>query len=113
VVARLFFEAGNIVLCTFVSPFRADRDRVRALLPEGRFVEIHVDADLETVKARDPKGLYQKAERGEILHFTGISSPYEAPESAEIRLDTTQSSVEESVRGIVRLLRQGGVVEKP
>jgi bifunctional enzyme CysN/CysC len=111
-VARLFFEAGNIVLCTFVSPFRADRERVRRLLPEGRFVEIHVDVDLETVKARDPKGLYQKAERGEILHFTGISSPYEAPEAAEIRLDTTESSVEESVRSIVERLRQGGVVEK-
>jgi bifunctional enzyme CysN/CysC len=111
-VARLFFEAGNIVLCTFVSPFRADRERVRKLLPEGRFVEIHVDADLETVKARDPKGLYQKAERGEILHFTGISSPYEAPEGAEIRLDTTSSSVEESVRSIVEKLRGGGMIRK-
>jgi bifunctional enzyme CysN/CysC len=112
-VARLFFEAGNIVLCTFVSPFRADRERARALLPEGRFVEVHVHADLQTVKARDPKGLYEKAERGEILHFTGISSPYEAPEAAELTLDTTARSVEESVRAVVERLRAAGVVSRP
>ncbi|HET8655859.1 MAG TPA: sulfate adenylyltransferase subunit CysN [Longimicrobiaceae bacterium] len=112
-VARLFFEAGNIVLCTFVSPFRADRARARALLPEGRFVEVHVHADLQTVKARDPKGLYEKAERGEILHFTGISSPYEAPEAADLTLDTTAQSVEESVRAIVERLRAAGVVSRP
>ncbi len=67
-VARLFFEQGAIVLCTFVSPFREDRERVRALFPEGRFFEVHVDADLETLRQRDPKGLYAKAERGEIRH---------------------------------------------
>jgi bifunctional enzyme CysN/CysC len=104
-VARLFFEHGNLVLCTFVSPFADDRRRVRDLIPEGRFLEIHVDADLKTVKSRDPKGLYEKAARGEIQNLTGISSPYEAPESPELRIDTGRQSVERSVDEILEFLR--------
>jgi bifunctional enzyme CysN/CysC len=104
-VARLFFEQGSIVLCSFVSPFREDRDRVRALLPEGRFFEIHVEADLETVRQRDPKGLYARAERGEIPQFTGLSSPYEAPDRPELELDTGTLPVEESVQRVLDRIR--------
>ncbi len=109
-VARLFFEQGAVVICTFVSPFRADRERVRKLLPDGRFLEVFVDADLETVKSRDPKGLYQKATRGEISNFTGISSPYESPEQPEVTLDTTALGVDESVRVILSRLRRSGIL---
>ena len=111
-VARLFFEQGNLVLCTFVSPFRQDRARARARFPEGRFVEVHVDVDLETARARDPKGLYGRAQRGEILHFTGIGSPYEPPEAADVVLDTTRMSVEESVAALLDLLRQRGILRR-
>jgi len=76
----LFFEHGNIVLCTFVSPYRKDRDRVRNLFPEGRFTEIHVKCDPKTAQERDPKGLYQKAKDGEIDNLTGYNAPFEEPE---------------------------------
>ena len=108
--ARLFFEQGCLTLCTFVSPYRENRDWVRALLPEGRFFEIHVDVDLETAKARDPKGLYAKAERGEIRHFTGISAPYEPPTNPELRIDTRGLDVEASVDRLMRLLEQAGLL---
>jgi bifunctional enzyme CysN/CysC len=104
-VARLFFEQGGIVLCTFVSPYRDDRERVRSLFPDGRFFEIYVHADLETLKARDPKGLYVKAERGEIPHFTGISAPFEAPQRPDLLLDTAREAVEQSVAPVLDLLR--------
>ena len=78
-VAKLFADSGTITTTAFISPYRADRDAVRALLPEGQFIEIHVNASLETCEARDPKGLYKKARAGEIKNFTGISAPYEAP----------------------------------
>ncbi|MEX2569755.1 MAG: sulfate adenylyltransferase subunit CysN [Gemmatimonadota bacterium] len=110
-VARLFFEHGNIVLCTFVSPYRADREAVRSLLPEGRFLEVHVDTDLETCIARDPKGLYTKAIAGEIRDFTGISSPYEAPENPEVRVDTGVVGLESIVDGLVAELRRRGVLK--
>jgi bifunctional enzyme CysN/CysC len=109
-VARLFFEQGNLVLCTFVSPFRADRDLVRALLPEHRFVEVHVDADVETCKARDPKGLYARALRGELQQFTGVSSPYEAPTAPELVLQTRDHGVDESVEQVLAFLRRQGIV---
>lgn len=96
-VSRLFFEAGDIVICSFVSPFRRDRDFVRSLIPEGRFFEIFVDTPIEVCRERDPKGLYEKAERGEIPEFTGVSSPYEAPEAAEMVLRTAENSVADSV----------------
>ncbi len=85
-VAGLLSDAGLITLTAFVSPFRADRESVRSSLPDGDFVEVFVNASLETCESRDPKGLYKKARAGEITDFTGISSPYEAPESAEIEL---------------------------
>ncbi|HEX6926567.1 MAG TPA: sulfate adenylyltransferase subunit CysN [Longimicrobiaceae bacterium] len=108
--ARLFFESGDIVLCTFVSPFREDRERIRALFPEGRFIEVHVAADLETCRKRDPKGLYRRALAGEIRDFTGVSSPYEEPEEPELRLDTTAQSVRQSIEQVIEALRRAGVL---
>ncbi len=95
--ARLFFEQGSVVLCTFVSPYQEDRNRVRALVPEGRFVEVFVDVDLETAKGRDPKGLYARADVGEIANLTGVSAPYEAPTNPEVILETAGASVDEAV----------------
>jgi len=95
-VAGLFAEAGFIVITAFISPYRADRDRVRAIAPDG-FHEVYVKAALETCEQRDPKGLYQKARSGEIPDFTGISSPYEAPDAPELTVDTDALSVEEAV----------------
>jgi bifunctional enzyme CysN/CysC len=112
-VARLFFEQGSIVLCTFVSPFREDRDRVRALLPQGRFVEIHVHCALDEVKRRDPKGLYARAAAGQVKHMTGVTSAYEAPEEPELMLDTGKVAVEESVAQILGWLREQGVLPGP
>ncbi|MEZ5416195.1 MAG: sulfate adenylyltransferase subunit CysN [Vicinamibacterales bacterium] len=87
-VARLFFEQGCLVLCAFVSPSRKDRDRVRSLVPEGRFLEVAVQASPATLRARDPKGLYQKAGAGQIVEFTGLSAPYERPDAPELTIDT-------------------------
>ncbi len=109
-VARLLFESGAIVICPFVSPFRADRARVRSLLPEGRFVEVHVACDLDECRRRDPKGLYARAERGEIPEFTGVTSPYEAPEQAEVVLDTTRLAAEQAVEIIVEELCRRGLL---
>lgn len=96
-VAKLMTEAGLIVICSFISPFSHDRKLARSVL-EGRFVEVHVDADLATCEARDPKGLYRRARAGAIPCFTGISSPYEPPEDPDVRLDTARHSLEECVR---------------
>ena len=87
-VARILYDFGNIVLCTFVSPNKADRDFVRALFPQGDFVEVHLDLSMAEARRRDPRGLYQRAEAGEILGVAGIDHPYEAPENPEVRLDT-------------------------
>lgn len=100
-VARLMTDAGLIVLTAFISPFRAERDMVRGLLPEGEFVEIFVDTALEIAEARDVKGLYAKARAGEIAHFTGISSPYESPERPDIRIDTARETAEAAAERIV------------
>jgi adenylylsulfate kinase len=107
-VARLFTDAGVIVFSSFISPYRADRDAVRALMGEGDFIEVFVDASVETCEARDVKGLYKKARAGEIPEFTGISAPYEAPERPEIVVDTNRQSVEESVGQIVSYLDEKG-----
>ncbi|MEX2352259.1 MAG: sulfate adenylyltransferase subunit CysN [Balneolaceae bacterium] len=101
-LARLFFEHGNIVLCTFVSPFRKDREAVRALLPEGRFSEIFVTCEPETAQDRDPKGLYAKAKSGEIRGLTGFDAGHEAPDSAEFVIDTDKESVEEAVERLLK-----------
>ncbi len=103
-VAKLFFEAGHIVLCTFISPFRESRQFVRNLIPEECFLEIYIQCGIETCKKRDPHGLYQKALRGEIPEFTGISSPYEAPVSPEITIDTEQQGMKEILDGIEQRL---------
>ncbi|UZK69483.1 sulfate adenylyltransferase subunit CysN [Sphingomonas sp. S1-29] len=100
-VAKLMTDAGLIVLTAFISPFRAERELVRSLLPEGEFVEIFVDTPLEVAEQRDVKGLYKKARTGEIPHFTGISSPYEAPETPDIHIDTTRLTPEEAAEAIV------------
>jgi bifunctional enzyme CysN/CysC len=100
-VARLMADAGLIVMTAFISPFRAERDMVRGMLPEGEFIEIFVDAPLAEAEQRDVKGLYAKARAGEIKNFTGIDSPYEPPEHPEIRIDTTQLSAEQAAQLIV------------
>jgi len=107
-VAKLFTDAGVLVFTSFISPYRADRDAVRALLAEGDFVEVHVDASVETCESRDVKGLYKKARAGEIPEFTGVSAPYEAPERPELVLDTNARSVEESVADLVGYLEGKG-----
>jgi bifunctional enzyme CysN/CysC len=105
-VARLMADGGLIVLTAFISPFRAEREMVRKMLPEGEFIEVFVDTPLAEAEKRDPKGLYAKARAGEILNFTGIDSPYEAPEDAEIVIDTTAMSAEDSADLIVAELMQ-------
>ncbi|MFZ9217529.1 MAG: adenylyl-sulfate kinase, partial [Vulcanococcus sp.] len=109
-VSKLFLDAGVVVLTAFVSPFKADRDRARALVAEGDFVEIHCAADLEVCEQRDTKGLYAKARAGEIKEFTGISSPYEAPEQPELRVDTGSQSLEQSVQQVLEHLSRSGVI---
>ena len=109
-VANLFVDAGTICLCSFISPFRSDRDKVRALFQEGDFIEVYCNASLEVCEERDVKGLYKRARSGEIPHFTGIDSPYEAPENPEIALDTTKP-VEECVEELLAILRSKGIIE--
>ncbi len=109
-VARLFNDAGVIVMTAFISPYRADRDRVRETLPEGEFVEVLVDCPLEECEKRDVKGLYQKARAGEIPEFTGISAPYEAPAAPELVLKTAESSLDECVEQVLACLEQRGLL---
>jgi len=103
-VAKLMADAGLIVLTAFISPFRAERDMVRALMPEGEFVEIFVDTPLEVAEARDVKGLYKKARAGQLKNFTGIDSPYEPPENPDICVNTVEMSPAEAAEHIVRQL---------
>lgn len=109
-VAKLFVDAGQIVLTAFISPFRADRQMVRDLLDAGEFIEVHLSTPLDVCEQRDPKGLYKKARNGEIRHFTGIDSDYEAPEQAEITLDTATVSAEQAAQQLVSYLRDSGVI---
>ena len=105
-VAKLMTDAGLIVITAFISPFRAERDLVRSLLPAGEFIEVFVDTPLAECERRDPKGLYKKARAGQIPNFTGINSPYEVPAQPELVLDTTTMALEESVERILRLLER-------
>jgi len=107
-VAKLFTDSGVIVFTSFISPYRSDRDEVRALFDDGDFLEVHVSTDIETCEERDPKGLYKKARAGEIPEFTGVSAPYEAPEKPELVLDTGKLSVEESVVALIDGLEKLG-----
>ena len=109
-VSRLMVDAGLIVLTAFISPFRAERSMARSLVEEGEFVEVFVDTPLEVAEQRDVKGLYKKARRGELKNFTGIDSPYEAPEEPEIRLDTTRLSLEAAADAVITTLRLRGVI---
>ena len=109
-VAKLMVDAGLIVSAAFISPVRADRRMARALLPADEFIEVFVDAPLAVVEERDPKGLYRRARRGEIKHFTGIDSPYEAPEAPQLRLDTTRLSIEAAADAVIATLRLRGVI---
>lgn len=110
-VSKLMVDAGLIVLTAFISPFRSERAMARSLLAEGEFVEIHVDTPLDVAEARDVKGLYKKARRGEIANFTGISSPYEAPESPELRVNTTQCSADEAAEKVIARLRELRIID--
>jgi adenylylsulfate kinase len=112
-VAKLFTDAGVVVFTSFISPYRADRDAVRALLAPGDFVEVFVDASVETCEGRDVKGLYRKARAGEIPEFTGVSAPYEAPERPELVLDTNQQTAQESVGELIRYLEEKGYLCAP
>ncbi|MBR9801824.1 adenylyl-sulfate kinase [bacterium] len=107
-VAKLFANSGIFVLTAFISPYRADRDQVRSILEDGEFIEVLVDASLETCEARDPKGLYKKARAGEIKGFTGIDDPYEAPENPEITLDGDTKSIDELAEEVVQYLSDKG-----
>ena len=109
-MAKLFLDAGVIVLTAFVSPFRADRDKARDLVEEGDFFEIFCAADLDVCESRDPKGLYAKARSGVIKEFTGISSPYEAPDSPELKIDTGAQELAESVEVVIKALQDKGVI---
>ncbi|HVX22492.1 MAG TPA: sulfate adenylyltransferase subunit CysN [Acidimicrobiales bacterium] len=109
-VAKLFTEAGLVVLCSFISPFRAERRMVRELLPEGDFIEVFVDTPLEDCMKRDPKGLYAKAVKGEIAHFTGVTSPYEAPEAAELTLSPQDGSPAELADKVMAELKARGLI---
>ena len=103
-VARLMTDAGLIVITAFISPFRAERAMVRAMMAPGEFIEVHIDTPLAAAEARDVKGLYKKARAGQLKNFTGIDSPYEAPEAPEIRIDTTAMSAEDAALLIVERL---------
>jgi bifunctional enzyme CysN/CysC len=100
-VARLMVDSGLIVIASFISPFRSERRMVRELLPPGEFLEVHIDTPLDVAESRDVKGLYKKARAGELKNFTGIDSPYEAPEHAEIHIDTTKMTPEQAADLIV------------
>ena len=104
-VANLMMEAGVIAITAFISPFKKDRNFVRQLLPQGDFIEIYCKASLETCESRDVKGLYKRARAGEIKNYTGIDSPYEAPNNSELIIDTENESLEESVAKVINFLK--------
>ena len=111
-VSKLFTDCGVLVFTSFISPYRADREQVRALFPAGDFVEVYVAADVATCEGRDPKGLYKKARAGQIPEFTGISAPYEAPEKPELLLDTGAQTLEESVNTLLGYLETNGYLTR-
>ncbi|GDY09720.1 MAG: adenylyl-sulfate kinase [Planctomycetota bacterium] len=107
-VAKLFADAGVITATAFISPYLADRDKVRALMGQGGFIEVYVNASLETCEARDPKGLYKKARAGEIKSFTGISDPYDAPVNPELVLDSNSKGIDELSNEVIAYLKSSG-----
>ena len=109
-VAGLMVDAGLLVLSAFISPYRSQRELVKSLIPPGKFIEVHIATPLEVCEQRDVKGLYKKARAGEISHFTGISDPYEAPQAADLVLDTSVTSLEDSVQQLLGLLKQKQII---
>jgi adenylylsulfate kinase len=109
-VAKLFTDAGVIAITSFISPYRKDRDAVRALNKPGEFIEVYINVSLETAEKRDPKGLYKKARAGQIKGFTGIDDPYEAPEKPEIVIDTERMKPEQAAERILTYLEERGLL---
>ena len=109
-VARLMADDGLIVLVSFISPFRAERRMAREVMAAGEFFELFVDTPLDVAEARDPKGLYKKARRGDLKNFTGIDSSYEVPENPEMRIDTVELTAEQAADAIIEYLRRVGVL---
>ena len=109
-VAALFTQAGTIAMTAFISPYRADRDKARAIAGEGRFIEVFLECPVEVCEQRDPKGLYKKARAGAIPEFTGISAPYEEPLNPELVIDTSKANVEQSVVQVMAFLEERGVL---
>lgn len=110
-MAKLFMEAGVIVLTAFISPYRADRERVRGMVEKGDFLEIYCDAPIEVCEARDVKGMYKKARAGQIAEFTGISSPYEAPEQPDLTVETGRLELDECVRRVIGEMERRGLIK--
>ncbi|PLS06122.1 adenylyl-sulfate kinase [Bacillus halotolerans] len=109
-VAKLFVDSGQMILTAFISPFREDRDMVRELFPDGEFLEIYVKCPLQICEQRDPKGLYKKARNGDIKHFTGIDSPYEAPLSPDLIIESDQTSIADGADLIIKKLQHKGII---
>ena len=105
-VSNLFADAGVIAMTAFISPYKADRDKARELVQDGRFIEVFVKVPLDVAESRDPKGLYKKARAGEIKEFTGIDAPYEEPENAELTIDTSKHDLEQSAEMVLDFLRK-------
>jgi adenylylsulfate kinase len=112
-LAKLMIEAGTVTLTAFISPFKSDRNTARNLVPHGDFLEIYCQCPIETCETRDVKGLYKKARAGEIPFFTGIGSPYEAPEQPELAVNTHEKTLEESVDSVIALLVRRGIISAP
>jgi len=110
-VAALFAQAGVIIITSFISPYRADRARARAACGDHRFFEVHLDVPLDVCEQRDPKGLYERARAGELDDFTGVSAPYEPPESPELRLDTSTLAVDACVDAVFDRLAKEGLIQ--
>jgi adenylylsulfate kinase len=111
-VAKLFADAGVVVMTAFISPYRNDRDRVRELLEAGNFIEVFVDCPVDVCEQRDPKGLYKKAKAGQIPEFTGISAPYEAPEKPEVHLDAGTLSIDACAEDVVKYLEENNLISR-
>jgi adenylylsulfate kinase len=109
-VASLFVDSGILTIASFISPYRSDREMVRSLFQDNGFIEVYLDCDLSVCESRDPKGMYKKARKGEIAHFTGISDPYEIPLNAELTINSGQLSVEESVERIFAYLENQEII---
>ena len=110
-VSKLFAHTGVIAMTAFISPYRADRDKARALLDDGEFIEVYVQVPLDVAEERDPKGLYKKARAGEIKEFTGISAPYEEPLNPELTIDTSELDLDQSVSKLFAFLAENGIID--